>query len=409
MLSPSILHILDHSLPLVSGYSIRSRDIMAAQAQLGWRVAAATGKRHSHAGPAIEAHDSLDYYRLASPELRGSGLGVCQLWAEIRGLARHIEAVARHIRPDILHAHSPALTGVAAAIAAQRLGLPLVYEVRAFWEDAAVANGQTQMASLRYRLSRWLETWVFEQADAVIAICAGLAADICGRGVAAEKVTIVPNAVRSDFCPVPVPVPVPDLDPDLAADLGLTNRDVLAFIGSLYAYEGVADLIAAMPDIVAQHPRAALLIVGDGPEAGQLRRAIAQSPAAAHIQMLGLVSPDSVARLYSLAQLMVYPRQSLRLTELVTPLKPLEAMALGKPVALSAVGGHRDLLGPGQTAFVFPPENPKALAAALLSALQDPALCRARALAGQAHVAAHHIWQTNVHHYHPVYHRLVKH
>ncbi len=402
MLSPSILHILDHSLPLVSGYSIRSRDIMAAQVQLGWRVAAATGKRHSHAGPAFEVHDSLDYYRLASPGLRGSGVGVCQLWAEIQGLARHIEAVARHMRPDILHAHSPALTGVAAAIAARRLGLPLVYEVRAFWEDAAVANGQTQMASLRYRLSRWLENWVLGQADAVIAICAGLAADICGRGVAADKVTIVPNAVRSDLCPVPEP------DPDLAADLGLTNRDVLAFIGSLYAYEGVADLIAAMPDIVAQHPRAAVLIVGDGPEAGQLRRAIAHSPAAAHVQMLGLVRPESVARLYSLAQVMVYPRQSLRLTELVTPLKPLEAMAMSKPVALSAVGGHRDLLGSAQTAFVFPPENPKALAATLLSALQDPALCRARALAGQAHVAAHHTWQTNVHHYHPVYHRLVK-
>lgn len=403
MRRPAILHILDHSLPIISGYSIRSRDILTAQSHLGWRVAAVTGPRHAPSASAVDLQDGIDHYRMSLPGSPRTGAGLGQIWAEIRGFANHIETVARQTRPDILHAHSPALCGVAAAIAARRLGLPLVYEVRAFWEDAAIANGQSSRVSPRYWLARGLESWVFAQADAIIAICAGLAGDIRARGVAEDKITIIPNGVRADIQPAPLQ------QTGQAAELGLSNCDVLAFIGSLYAYEGVGDLIAAMPDIVAQHPRAALLIIGDGPEAGRVRRACTQSPVAAHIHMLGAVRPEEVGRYYGLAQLMVYPRRSLRLTELVTPLKPLEAMAMGKAVALSAVGGHHQLVGAGEAAFSFPPENPRALAATLVLALQDPAACHARAVAGQAHVAAHHAWQVNVHHYHPVYHRFAKH
>ena len=112
-----------------------------------------------------------------------------------RGLSRRLDAVIEQERPDILHAHSPALDGLAALAAGKRHGLPVVYECRAFWEDAAVDHGTTSAGSLRYRLTRALETYVFRHADAVTCICEGLRADIVARGVSQERVTVIPNAV----------------------------------------------------------------------------------------------------------------------------------------------------------------------------------------------------------------------
>lgn len=395
MLDLSILHILDHSLPILSGYSIRSRDILAAQAARGWTVHALTGARHRQDGFACASVNGIPHYRMTSAPPRRGRLG-----QEVVALVRHILAVAKVTRPDILHVHSPPVTGLAAAIAARLLGLPLVYEVRAFWEDAAVANGQTEFLSLRYRVTRALEGRVLAWADAIIALCPGLATDMRARGIPPEKITLVPNGVpRSAFASLPP-------DRHLAEALGLADADILAFAGSLYAYEGVADLMAAMPLLVAQHPRATLLILGDGPEAGALRAAARTSPVAAHIRMMGAVPPEAVDAYYALAQLMVYPRRSLRLTELVTPLKPIEAMAKAKPVVLSDIGGHRDLLCQKDIGIFVPPSDPVALATRLAQMLADAPLRQMAAQAGQAYVAAHHDWTRLVDHYEAVYHRL---
>ena len=396
----SVLHILDHSLPLISGYSIRSRDILVAQKAQRLRVAALTGARHRAVGPPVEMLDGVVHYRHPTTEIGRRGPGILNLWREVRALADHIVRIARAVQPHVLHAHSPALNGLAAAIAARRLGLPLVYEVRAFWEDAAVANGQTQAGSLRYWFTRALESYVLRRADGVVAICDGLAQDIAARGIADKKLQIVPNGTGRHL----------PCDPHdqrmIAQELGLGNADVLAFIGSFYAYEGVADLIAAMPLIVAAHPKAALVLVGGGPEAGRLRAAAAASPVADRIHILSAVPPEAVGRYYALATLLVYPRRALRLTHCVTPLKPLEALGMGKAVALSDVGGHRDLVKNDKIAFFFPAANPAALADAIIAALGDPAERNRRASGGQAYVAAHHDWRQLVRRYDPVYHRL---
>ena len=99
------------------------------------------------------------------------------------------------MKPDILHAHSPALNGVAALRAGARFNLPVVYEVRAFWEDAAVDHGTSKEWGARYRLTRQLETYVLKRADAVTTICEGLRGDIIERGIPENKVTVIPNAV----------------------------------------------------------------------------------------------------------------------------------------------------------------------------------------------------------------------
>jgi len=390
-----VLHVLDHSLPLHSGYTFRTRAILAAQQAAGIEVRGITGLRHTASGPDRESAEGLTFHRT-----RGSAGGppAYREWREISLLADGIVALANDWRPDLLHAHSPALCGKAALIAGKRLGIPVVYEVRAFWEDAAVANGSGSEGSVKYRLTRSLETHVAAAADAVVTICRGLRDDLIGRGIAPDKITISPNGVDLALFGKPAP-----RDPALAAELGLGTGPVVGFIGSFYDYEGLDDLIAAMPLLTARLPDVRLLLVGGGPMEGALKAQAEASPAREAIRFAGRIAHGEVERYYALIDVMAYPRKRSRLTDLVTPLKPLEAMAQGQLVAASDVGGHRELIDDGVTGTLFAPDDPAACAAALADLLGAPEQWEARRAAGRAHVAQRHDWACNVHRYHDIY------
>ncbi len=394
-----VLHILDHSLPLHSGYTFRTRAILKAQQAAGFEVRGITGLRHYAQGPDAEEADGIVFHRT-----RGSVGGPAGLreWREISALAEGIEQLCAEWRPDILHAHSPALCGKAALTASRRLGIPLVYEIRAFWEDAAVSNGTGQEGNLKYRLTRALESHVVAGADAVVTICQGLKDDLVTRGTDPAKITISPNGVDlALFGEAAAP------DPALAAQLGLGPGPVIGFIGSYYDYEGLDDLIAAMPLLTQRQPEAKLLLVGGGPMEAALKAQAEASPAASAIRFVGRVPHSEVERYYALVDVMAYPRKRSRLTDLVTPLKPLEAMAQDKLVAASDVGGHRELIADGVTGTLFAPDDPAACAAALAELLANPFGWQARRTAGRAHVAASHDWQRNIYRYHDVYQRLL--
>ena len=398
-----VLHVLDHSLPLHSGYSFRTRAILKAQQTLGLEVRGITGLRHMGDGPSREEVDGITFHRTRGQATGpGDGLPGLREWREINLLADAIVALAQDWRPDVLHAHSPALCGKAALIAAKRLGLPLVYEIRAFWEDAAVSNGTGSEGNFKYRLTRALENNVVAGADAVVTICQGLKDDLVSRGTDPAKITLSPNGVDlALFGEALAP------DPALAEERGLGGGPVIGFIGSFYDYEGLDDLIAAMPDLIARVPGARLLLVGGGPMENSLRDQAAASPAAAAIRFAGRVPHSEVERYYALMDVMAYPRKRSRLTDLVTPLKPLEAMAQGKLVAASDVGGHRELITNGLTGTLFAPDDPTACAAALADLLTDRSGWQAMRDAGIAHVRASHDWAKNIHRYHVVYQVLL--
>jgi len=319
-------------------------------------------------------------------------------WREVRALADRIEAVAAIWRPDVLHAHSPALCGMAALRAARRLGVPLVYEIRAFWEDAAVGNGTGSAGSWRYWLTRQLENRVVAGADAVVTICQGLKTDLVARGTAADRITIMPNGVDLTLFGTPLA-----RDPHLAAQLGLGEGPVIGFLGSFYPYEGLDDLIAAMPAIVAAQPDARLLLVGGGPAESALRALADASPAAHAIRFVGRVPHHDIDRYYALVDVVCYPRKAMRLTDLVTPLKPLEAMAQGKLVAASSVGGHRELIEDGVTGTLFAPDDPAALAQAIAGLLGNRAGWDERRTVARRFVERAHDWGFNARRYLSVY------
>ena len=281
---------------------------------------------------------------------------------------------------------------------AREIGVPVVYEVRAFWEDAAVSNGTGTEGNLKYRLTRTLENRVIKGADQVVTICHGLRDDLLQRGVPGNKITVSPNGVDLGLFGTTAAS-----DPDLARGLGLRPGPVIGFIGSFYDYEGLDDLIAALPLLREREPDAQVLLVGGGPMEAALRQQAAASPAADAIRFAGRVPHDQVERYYALIDILAFPRKRSRLTDLVTPLKPLEAMAQDQLVAASDVGGHRELITDGITGALFAPDDPAACAAALAGLLDDRSGWEQRRAAGRDHVAARHDWGTNILRYQDVY------
>ncbi len=393
-----ILHVLDHSLPLHSGYTFRTRAILKAQQARGWEVACLTGARHSRGGPDPEVIENIPFYRTPQP---AAGPSPLREWREIGALSDRLDTLVGEWKPDQLHAHSPVLNALAALKVARRRGLPLMYEIRAFWEDAAVGNGTGHEGSARYRLTRMLETYAAHRADAVAVICEGLRRDLIARGIAPDKIVVAPNGVDMNLFGHPLS---PDLA--LARSLGLEGADVVGFIGSFYDYEGLDDLIEAMPLVLATRPTAHLLLVGGGPMEEALKAQAAASPAAERIHFIGRVPHDEVDRYYSLIDVLAYPRKAMRLTELVTPLKPLEAMAQRKLVAASNVGGHRELIEDGVTGTLFPAGDPQALADALDQLFANRPLWEGRRDVARRFVERVRNWSSNFSRYIPAYQRL---
>ncbi|MBB5686026.1 TIGR04063 family PEP-CTERM/XrtA system glycosyltransferase [Sphingobium boeckii] len=393
-----ILHILDHSLPLHSGYTFRTRAIMKAQLAMGWDVAGVTGPRYNHQAPDPEEVEGLLFFRTPAIKAVPSPL---REWREVSALTDRLDRLVREWKPDQLHAHSPVLNALAAQRVAKRHGIPLVYEIRAFWEDAAVGNGTGREGSALYWLTRQLETRAAHKADAVAVICEGLRSDLIARGVDAGKIFVSPNGVDLGLFGDPPPP-----DQALISALGLGGAEVIGFIGSFYDYEGLDDLIAAMPMIMASRPGAHLLLVGGGPMEAALKAQAAASSAVDRIRFIGRVPHEQVERYYGVVDILAYPRKAMRLTELVTPLKPLEAMAQRRLVAASDVGGHRELIEHGVTGTLFPPDDPAALAQSLIGMFADRAGWEMRRTVARAFVERDRNWSSNISRYLPVYQRL---
>jgi PEP-CTERM/exosortase A-associated glycosyltransferase len=251
---------------------------------------------------------------------------------------------------------------------------------------------------VRYRLTRRLETYVLERADAITTICEGLRGDIIDRGMPAHKVTVIPNAVDAQRFSVNGRP-----DPQLQARLGIAGQMVLGFIGSFYAYEGLILLLEAMPGVLEEIPNVRLLLVGGGPQEGRLRERVDELGLNEAVIFTGRVPHDTVQAYYKLIDVFVYPRLPMRLTDLVTPLKPLEAMAQGRLVLASDVGGHRELIRPGLNGELFRAGDVASLTTAVLDLLRNRGRWRSLHEGGRHFVESERTWPRSVARYDSVY------
>ena len=397
-----VLHVQDHTIPEFSGYAFRSRYVVENQRRLGIDAEVLSSARHRRFGELTEELDGIRFHRTPWPVGLWNRLQLkIPFWRErvlTAAMVRRILDVARDFKPQVLHAHSPFFNGQAALRAGRALGVPVVYEIRAFWEDDAVDKGKFSEGSFVYRQVRRLETDVCKNADHVVTICGGLKDDLIGRGIPGDKITVVSNGVDMErFQPV-------ETDAELAQQLGIDGNVVVGFVGSFFHYEGLPLLVEAAAKLRDSHPQLRVLLVGGGEDEERTRAKAKELGVEDLVIFTGRVPHADVARYYSLIEVLVYPRLSKRITELVTALKPLEAFAMGKGVIGSDVGGMKELLVDCDAGRMFVAGSVDALTDALVQWVETPQEERAREReAARDAVARRRTWEGQVSRIVPVY------
>ncbi|MCC9174280.1 glycosyltransferase [Arthrobacter sp. zg-Y179] len=275
---------------------------------------------------------------------------------------------AQRARVEAIHAASNHVTALPALAAARRLGVPFSYEVRGLWEVTEASGKPSWEQSDRYQLAEKLETFVALHADTVFAITEQVKDELIRRGVAPEKIHLLPNGVDTDrFAPMPPSARLRD-KLRLPADI-----PVVGYAGSLIHYEGISDLLSALAILKDNGKQFRAVIVGDGAELGQLRRQTGALGLEDRVQFTGRVDAEDIPDYVSIFDVMPCPRLRLPVTELVSPLKPLEAMAAGKAMVLTDLGPLRTFAGEDQErALLAQPSDPESLARALGALLDDP-------------------------------------
>lgn len=395
-----VLHLLDHSLPTRSGYSIRTLNIILEQRRLGWTTFHLTGPKQESPADGVETASGLEFFRTSGAFPRWARRVPLDAAWSVGKLRSRLATVIREVNPDIIHAHSPVVVGLAAL----GQGRPLVYEMRTLWEEGSVIAGRFTAGGLAYRAARRLETFLLRRADAVTTISAGLRGDIIARGVSPDDVTIVPNAVSADDL-----MRERTLDAAAArARFGVRGSCVLGYVGSLFAWEGLPLLVQAMAGLRSQIPDIMLLIVGTGPDEAAIRHSIARHDLTRQVVFAGELPHQEAVNAYAAIDLLVYPRLPSRITELVTPLKPLEAMALGQVCIASDVGGQRELIEDRVTGLLFRAGDPGALGAVILQAMADPQLRASIAARGPVAIRSGRTWAQSVANYRAAYARAAQ-
>jgi PEP-CTERM/exosortase A-associated glycosyltransferase len=341
-----ILHVLDVSWPVQRGYSIRAYYITKHQKQDGLEPIVLTSERQGcHDSELV--HEGIKYYR--TPPTGGvlSKAIFARELSQILRLRNRICEIARFEGIDIIHAHSPSLWGLAALFAGRKLAKKVVYEIRAFWEDAAVDAGKYPAGSFLYNLSRRVETFLAGKANKVVVICEGLKKDLVERNVSPDKIIVVPNGIDTkQFKPV-------EKDRELLKKYGLEGKIVCEFIGTMFNFEGLELLVQAVERLRPERDNFRVLLVGGGEKYDDIRQLVRSKKLKDIILLAGEVPHARIRAYYSIGDIFVYPRISRRITEIVTPLKPLEAMAMGKAVVASDVSGLKEILRSNEYGFTF--------------------------------------------------------
>ncbi len=397
-----ILHVLDHSIPIHSGYTFRTREIIKEQMNLGWETSHVTSAKHKSNNIDSENVDGLLFYRTAPGNGIFSKAPILNQLNIIKTLRKRLDEIVKFDKPDIIHAHSPSLNGLAAYRIAKKYDIPIVYECRAFWEDAAVDHGTTKAWSLRYRITRAMESIVFRNVDAVTTICEGLRSDIISRGIPEDKITVIPNAVNVDKFSEDITRSA------LSEKLPKAKDDfIIGFIGSFYSYEGLSLLIKSLPIIEDKIPSIKLVFVGGGPQEMNLVDQASKSKCNKAIIFTGRIPHNEIQYYYQHIDVLVYPRLSMRLTDLVTPLKPLEAMAQRRLVVASDVGGHKELIKNGYNGMLFEAGNKEELAKTVINLFNNRGVWNDLLDNGREYVETERTWKSSVSRYKYLYQKLL--
>lgn len=391
----SVVFLLYNSLPYASaGYATRSQSMAKSLLAKQWRVSCATRYGfpidvNLHDGGDVrkaERVDGVEYLR-ALPE-KGS---FTRIGSE-EYFRRNIQAVTQVLEqknPAIVHASSNHINGIAACIAGEKLGLPVIYEVRGLWDITRGSAIPNYMNSDKYQQSMRMELDVCHRANHVCTITVALKDFLIDQGINEQKITVLPNGVDLEKFKVREP------DPELMMSLGLTGKVVIGYVGSMQQYEGL-DLLLQAISLVREKTRVDFhfLAVGDGSEIDTLKKMAIDLNINDIVTFAGRVPHNDVADYYSLIHVCPFPRKDQLVCQLVSPLKPFEAMAMGKAVVSSDVAALRESIEPGVNGLLHKADDVDSLCFELLRLIDNPELAKTLGDGGRAWVKQHRSWET---------------
>lgn len=394
-----ICYFLHNSLPYSSGgYATRAQGLAKGLSEIGYNVICMTRPGF----PAdivniakedvlpVDWVDGIQYHRITEPSRkRMTGQRYVQ------AAANEIEKQLKELRPEVVIAASNHITSLPPQIAARRLGIPFIYEIRGFWEITRASRDPDFIKTENFRLLEKFESMSASAADHVFTLTRGMQDEITTRGVSPQKVSLLPNSCDPEgFEPS-------KRDSDLAARLGIPKDvPVIGYIGSFVQYEGLDDLAQACALLKSRGVKFRLLLVGNENTSGQDKGEITKAIEAASVQgnfcdwlvMPGRVPHEEVTNYYSLIDIAPFPRKPQLVTEMVSPMKPLEAMAMKKAVVASSVQALADMVKDGETGLVFEKGNIEALAEVLIRLINDSDLRVRLGEAGRNWVKTERTW-----------------
>jgi PEP-CTERM/exosortase A-associated glycosyltransferase len=399
-----VLHVVGKSLPFESGYTLRTQAIVESQRAAGLDPHVTTDEMFPYAVENARQSGSeliagTRYHRIAAVKRRAAGMDE-RLDTRVRLGA----SVVSEVQPAVLHAASDFLNAEAALCWGAHFGLPVVYEVRGFWADTWLSGdrGLGAESSDLYRGRRQRELVCMRAADAVVTLGDAMKDEIVAEGIPEPQVVVVPNAVDPQrFRPGPKPARLArslQLDPDAVT---------VGYITSMTAYEGLTDLLAATSTLVRAGRRIQALLVGDGNERPALEAAAADLRVADRVRFTGQVPHESVVDFYRLIDIFVVPRIPVRVCQLVTPLKPYEAMAAGCTVVASDVTALREMVIDGKTGVLFRAGDARDLADVLDALITDTAARDRLTTNARAWVEECRSWHENAQRYVKLYRHLI--
>lgn len=355
------------------GYGMRTHNLVRALAAMGWdmHIVARDGypnDRWDYPHWALAAKfANLDGIPYRFSPNRAKLRYARDIEGYHRSAADVFEAQCRDLRPALIHAASNYNCGIVAAEVGRRLGIPVVYEVRGFWQVTKAARDPGYAESDHFRMIAGFETQAAQAAAHVFAITSGVANVLARAGVAQEKLSLLPNAVEVDaFSPLP-------RDQALAVQYQLADTTVLGYVGSLNSYEGLDDLLTAVAQLRGRSQRVAVLIVGDGPQRTALEQQARELGLTPCVHFVGRVAAAEVPRYLSVIDVVVLARKPLALCELVSPLKPFEVMAMERTILASNVAAQADIVTDGVTGRLFEKGSVADLTQKIDELINDPA------------------------------------
>lgn len=353
--SSKILHVLNTSTPYLSnGYSMRSKYIVDCQVKLGINPIVITrpGFPNDFKKNQItaindllkEQNDGVLYYR-PFPNMYMRNTPIKQY---INKFSKQIQKVIDFHNPDIVHAASNYVIGLSALNAARKKNKPFIYEIRGFWELSKITKEPLFKNSEEFELTQKMETYLANEADRVIVISQGLQKELIKRGIDNSKITLIPNSVDCNlFKPL-------DCNIKLSKKYNLCNKFVIGYIGSIVQYEGLQNLLRVINELRKDGLNDVLLfLIGEGKYKSTLQQLSYSLDLDNMVIFKGKIPHKKVKDFYSLFDLCIFPRIKEEVTEIVTPLKPLEAMACGKAIIGSDVGGLKEIIIPDKNGLIY--------------------------------------------------------